>query len=80
MKRTNILCSVLIALVLYVAMNNSTTAQVQPTQQGSSNIRVHEVSDALRHGNPGVQVSGKIVGFSCVETAVSTRCYVATTD
>ena len=88
MKRTNILWLALIALVLYIAMNNRSTAQVQPARQGPSNIRVHEVTDGLRQGlNSAVQVSGRIVGFSCVETtrggvptSVPTRCYVATTD
>jgi hypothetical protein len=78
MKRTNILWLALIALVLYIAMNSRSTAQVQ---QGPSNIRVHEVTDGLRQGSDsGVKVSGRIVGFSCVQPGNSPRCYVATTD
>ena len=81
MKRTNILWLALIALVLYIAMNSRSTAQVQPAQQGPSNIRVHEVTDGLRQGSDsGVKVSGRIVGFSCVQPGNSPRCYVATAD
>jgi len=50
--------------------------------QAAATVRVHNVSDALRAGSQGIQVSGRIVGFSCVrpEGMPTTHCYVATTD
>jgi hypothetical protein len=81
MKRTNVLWVSLAALVLYIAMNSQTDAQVlQP--QTPTTVRLTQFDAFNRHGQTSVQVSGKIVGFSCVDASPLSgpQCYVATTD
>jgi hypothetical protein len=74
-----LLPTLILAVVLYIAAS-STTGHAQ---QGPSTVRVREVTDELRVGSRGVQVPGRIIGFSCVWDGgnySNTRCYVATTD
>ena len=79
MKRTSVLCLALVALVLYMAMNYKSNAQVQG-QPAPTTVRATRMDPYSRQG-AAVQVSGRIVGFSCVQTEVSgTQCFVATTD
>ena len=76
MTKRGIFLSALIVLILYIAMNY-TSGHAQTTQT----VRVTQISDALRQGSPGMQVSGRIVGFACAaDHSGSIHCYVASTD
>ena len=76
----------LLLLSLFLALAVYIVAFYTPghAQQGPSTVRVHDVSDALpyRGTSNGIQVPGRIIGFSCVvrEQKGYPDCYVATTD
>jgi hypothetical protein len=76
-NRTNVF-----TLMLAIAVVYATLAGVPPThgqqQSGQSTIRLTKVS---AKGGASVQVSGRIVGFSCAPNSmVDAECFVATAD
>lgn len=81
MKRISILCLVFVALVLYVAMNSKSAAQQvqqQPAAQGTTTVRLNKIN---ARGGVSIQVSGRVIGFSCAPNEVlGAECFVATTD
>jgi hypothetical protein len=75
-----LLVSLVLAVAAYIA------ASYTPGHaQTSATVRVREVSHSLRD-NIGIVVTGRIVGFSCLNAVGQaqglepTRCFVATTD
>jgi len=77
MKKANVLWLGLLALVLYIAPNYTSRAQAQQ-QSTPTTVRLTKI-DPYRPVT--VQVSGRIVGFSCVSDPVEGgKCFVATTD
>jgi hypothetical protein len=75
MKKTNVLWLALVAVILYIAVSYTSNAQAQ---QGPVTVRLNKMG--ARQGE-SVQVSGRIIGFSCVHREVSgPECFVATTD
>ena len=79
MKKTSVLWLALVALVLYIAVSNKSSAQVQE-QPTPTTVRLSRVDPFSRQGGT-VQVLGRIVGFSCVpHDVIGPQCFVATTD
>jgi hypothetical protein len=67
----------LAALVLYIAVNNNSSAQAQ---QPPIRFRVTRIDPFDRQKNAH-QVTGQIVGFSCAANDLSgLQCFIATTD
>ena len=79
MKKLDVLWLVLLALVLYIAVSNKSSAQVQQQPAQPTTVRLSKIG--VRQGDT-VQVSGRIVGFSCahIEVLGGPQCFVATTD
>ena len=79
MNQTSILWLALVALVLYIAVSNKSSAQVQQQPAQPTTVRLRKIG--VRQGDT-VQVSGRIVGFSCahIEVLGGPQCFVATTD
>ena len=74
MKR-NVVWLALVAVILYIAVSYNSNAQAQ---QAPVTVRLHGMG--IRQSE-SIQVSGRIIGFSCVTLETSgTRCFVATTD
>lgn len=72
MKRTSVLWFALIAVVLYVAVN------VQAQQPSQTTIRLNKIP---AQGGAVVQVSGRVIGFSCAPNSVTiAECFVASVD
>jgi hypothetical protein len=82
MKRIGILCLVFVALVLSYNWRNSKSA-AQPVQQqlapqGPTTVRLNRIDS---RGGASIQVSGRIIGFSCAANqTLNSECFVATTD
>ena len=82
MKRIGILCLVFAALVLSYNWRNSKSAaqQVlpQPVTQFKTTVRVNQIDAS---GGASIQVSGRVIGFSCApDSVLGAKCFVATTD
>ena len=78
MKKTSALWIALVALVLYIAVSNKSSAQVQQQPAQPTTVRLTKINVK---GGASVQVSGRIVGFSCAPNeTVGAECFVATTD
>lgn len=71
MKKRGIFLLAFIAVILYI-LANYTSGNAQAPQT----IHVREVSEQF----PGVQVPGRIVGFSCAGVDRSVHCYVASAE
>jgi hypothetical protein len=75
MKKTNVVWLALVAVILYIAVSYTSNAQAQ---QGPVTVRLNGIG--VRQSD-SVQVSGRIIGFSCVNLELTgPRCFVATTD
>jgi hypothetical protein len=65
-------------MALYIAVSNKSSAQAQQQPAQSTIVRLNKV-DA--RGAASIQVSGRIIGFSCAPNSVLVaECFVATAD
>ena len=74
MRRTVVLFLAVVAVLCFVALNYQVAAQQQPAPQAPTTVRWSKVRST------GTQVSGRIIGFSCVQPGNEPECIVGTTD